>query len=296
VTSIYGIVHLKGEIATGGTNQVPFILPVGDRPATEVAVPVDLGAATAGQLDIEPSGVVTVYAEQNWSEAQVLTSLDGASFATSGSSFTKLTLKDGWTGYGPPMAGPAARSISGIVHLRGVIKTNGTLQDPFTLPAGLRPNHTVYVPVTLCDSANGRLDIYASGTVVVEVEPGAWSHAQCGVSLDGAWFAKSASYYTPLMLQDGWAAEGQGTATPAVRKISGIVHFEGAIAGSTDPLAFTLPAGFRPTHYVYTSVDMNNASGGHMLIAPNGQVTVFPAGSWTDASSLTSLDGVSFAP
>jgi hypothetical protein len=27
-----------------------------------------------------------------------------------------------------------------------------------------------------------------------------------------------------------------------VRKISGIVHFEGAIAGGTNPQAFTLPA------------------------------------------------------
>src|SRR5215472_11632427 len=34
VTNINGIVHLKGAIATHGTNNVPFTLPVGDRPAS----------------------------------------------------------------------------------------------------------------------------------------------------------------------------------------------------------------------------------------------------------------------
>src|SRR5215471_11651713 len=40
VTNINGIVHLKGAIATAGTNPVPFTLPAGDRPATNVFVPV----------------------------------------------------------------------------------------------------------------------------------------------------------------------------------------------------------------------------------------------------------------
>jgi len=81
-----------------------------------------------------------------------------------------------------------------------------------------------------------------------------------------------------------------------VRKISGIVHLEGAIAGGTNPLAFTLPAGFRPAHNVYVSVDMNGASRGQVLVDSNGQVTVFAEGSPSVASSFTSLDGVSFAP
>jgi hypothetical protein len=53
------------------------------------------------------------------------------------------------------------------------------------------------------------------------------------------------------------------TASPAVRKISGIVHLEGAMQTSgTNPLAFTLPVGFRPTHYVYVPVDMDLANRG----------------------------------
>jgi hypothetical protein len=299
VTNISGIVHLKGAIATSGTNPVPFTLPVGDRPANTVFVPVDLNGATAGSLEIDPSGLVTVGYEQSWSDAQGFTGLDGVSFATSGSSFTPLTLQNGWINYGFGMASPAVRSISGIVHLRGLIKTGGTNPLAFTLPAGFRPNHVVYVSVILCGGNNGRLDIYPNGEVFVEAEGGTWSHVVCGTSLDGVWFAKSASLYTPpLTLQNGWASYGSSTASPAVRKISGIVRLEGAMSTSgTNPLAFTLPAGFRPAHNVYVSVDTDLANRGHILIDSNGQVTVFPEGGvWTNASSFTSLDGVSFAP
>jgi hypothetical protein len=82
VGSISGIVHFKGAIRTSGTNPVPFTLPAGFRPATAVYVPVDLCNATNGRLFIQPSGVVTVYAEGGvFSNAQCFTSLDGASFA-----------------------------------------------------------------------------------------------------------------------------------------------------------------------------------------------------------------------
>ena len=300
VTNINGIVHLKGAIATHGTNNVPFTLPAGDRPATDVAVPVDLGGSDAGLMSIAPNGVVSVEPEQSWSDAQAFTGLDGVSFATSGSSFTKLTLQNGWTSYGQGFASPSARSVSGIVHLRGNIRTNGTNDEPFILPAGLRPTHLVYVPVGLCGANNGRLKILSDGEVFVEAEGGTLSNAECMTSLDGAEFAKSASLYTPLTLQNGWASYGDGTTSPAARKISGIVHLEGAMSNSTtpfDPAAFTLPAGFRPTHSVDVSVDTSDANRGHIEISPNGQVVVFAEGDvWSNAAFFTSLDGASFAP
>jgi len=300
VTNINGIVHLKGEIATSGTGQVPFTLPAGDRPATEVVVPVDLGAATAGQLQIFPSGVVTVYSEQSWSNAQALTSLDGVSFAISGSSFTPLTLQNGWANYGHGTARAAARSISGIVQLRGVIWTNGSTQAAFTLPAAFRPARAVYIPVTLCGSHYGALYIGPNGVVSVEAEPGAWSSAQCATSLDGAWFANSAASYTPLTLQNGWTSnEPFGSFGPAVRKISGIIHLEGTIynnANPPNPQVFTLPAGFRPAHDVYVTVDLlPGLTKGHLLITPSGQVAVYAEAGQSNPGSL-SLDGVSFAP
>ena len=296
VTNINGIIHLKGAIATTGTNPVPFTLPAGDRPAANVFVAVDLLGATAGLLNITPSGVVTVEAEQSWSKAQGFTGLDGASFAASGSSFTPLTPLNGWTN-AASYASAGARTINGIVHLRGAITTAGATGEPFILPAAFRPNHTVEVPVGLCGANNGRLDIFPTGVVDVEAEGGTISHAQCGTSLDGAWYATSASFYTPLTLQNGWTSYGQGFASPAVRKISGIVHLEGAMHLGTNPQAFTLPAGFRPAHSVYVTVDANASNRGHLLIQPNGQVNVF--GEQDDQSQVTaftSLDGVSFAP
>ena len=142
-------------------------------------------------------------------------------------------------------------------------------------------------------AAARRLVTYPNGEVFVNAEGATWSHAQCGVSLDGAWFASSASLYTPLAPQNGWASYATGTASPAVRKISGIVHLEGAMSSSgTNPLAFTLPAGFRPTHYVHVSVDTYLANRGQIVVAPTGQVTVVPEGNvWNNASSFTSLDG-----
>jgi hypothetical protein len=81
VRGISGIVHLKGAIATSGTNSVPFTLPANFRPGTNVFVPVDLCNATNGRLFIQHNGVVSVEAEGGtFSNAQCFTSLDGASF------------------------------------------------------------------------------------------------------------------------------------------------------------------------------------------------------------------------
>src|SRR5262249_52414747 len=96
VQTVSGIVHFKGAIATGRTNPVPFTLPLAFRPAAaNVYVPVDLCNATNGRLHIQHNGTVTVEAS-NFSNAQCFTSLDGASFAKSATSFTALTLKNGW--------------------------------------------------------------------------------------------------------------------------------------------------------------------------------------------------------
>jgi hypothetical protein len=83
VRTISGIIHLKGAIATTGSNPVPFTLPAAFRPVSVVFVPVDLCDATNGRLQIEPSGVVTVEAEGGtFSNAACFTALDGVSFAS----------------------------------------------------------------------------------------------------------------------------------------------------------------------------------------------------------------------
>jgi hypothetical protein len=179
VTTVAGIVHFKGAITTSGTNPVAFTLPAADRPDSTVYVPVDMCYATNGRLDIAPSGVVTVQAESDFSNAACFTSLDGASFAKSASSFTPLTPVNGWSNFGDGTASPAVRNIGGIIHLEGAIGTNGTSAIPFILPAADRPANTVYVKVDLCDATNGRLEIQSDGTVYVEPEDGDFSNAAC---------------------------------------------------------------------------------------------------------------------
>src|SRR5262249_48950563 len=159
VANISGIVHLKGAILTGSNNGGAFTLPLADRPAARSYVPADLCNARNGRLNITPSGVVSVQPEGSWSDAQCFTSLDGVSFAKSAASFTPLTLANGWVKYGNGTSAPAARNISGIVHLRGAIKTSGFNGIAFTLPPRDHPATDVYVPADRCNATNAGLFI-----------------------------------------------------------------------------------------------------------------------------------------
>jgi len=241
------------------------------------------GAVCAAAVALPLAGAAT---------AQAATSAPHALTTT----WTSLTLQNGWAEYGSGTAAAAVTNINGIVHLKGAIQTSGSNPVAFTLPAGDRPATNVAVPVDLLSATAGELNIAPSGQVSVAYEQ-SWSDAQQFTSLDGASFATSGSSFTKLTLQNGWTSYGQGFASPAVRKISGIVHLEGAMHLGTNPQAFTLPAGFRPAHSVYVTVDANASNRGHLLIQPNGQVNVF--GEQDDQSQVTaftSLDGVSFAP
>ena len=225
-----------------------------------------------------------------------------AQAATSGperlaSGWTALTLQNGWTNSPFGTAAAAVRTISGIVHFEGAIATTGSNPVPFTLPAAFRPASVVFVPVDLCDATNGRLQIEPSGVVTVQAEGGTFSNAACFTALDGVSFAKSASLFTPLALQNGWTSSPFGTSSPAVRTISGIIHLKGAIATTgSNPVPFTLPAAFRPASVVFVPVDLCDATNGRLQIEPSGVVTVeAEGGAFSNAACFTSLDGVSFA-
>jgi hypothetical protein len=185
VRIIGGVVQFKGAIATRGTSPLPFHLPSTFRPSTDVYVKVDLCNSANGRLFIQPSGVVTVEAENTFTDAQCFTSLDGASFALS--SFQALTLRNGWTGGPFSTARPAIRAINGVVHFKGAMATSGTNAEPFVLPLAFRPSTSVYVPVDMCNATNGRLFIQPKGVVEVEAET-KFSNAQCFTSLDGVTF------------------------------------------------------------------------------------------------------------
>ena len=292
-TLIAGIVHLQGAVATTGTNPVAFTLPPALRPATNVYVPVDQCGATKGRLFIQPDGTVTVQAEKLFANAQCFTSLDGASYVLQAT--TPLTPLNGWAGAPFGTSQPAATLVSGVVHLQGALTANGSTSPwVFTLPPALRPATNVYVPVDLCNAANGRLLIQPDGTVTVQAE-NSFSDAQCFTSLDGASFALTASI--PLTTVNGWTGAPFGTSQPAAALVSGVVQLQGAISTTgTNPAAFTLPAGLRPTANVYVPVDLCNAANGRLNIQPDGTVTVEAENSFSDAQCFTSLDGVSFLP
>ncbi|HEX9030557.1 MAG TPA: hypothetical protein VF834_01850 [Streptosporangiaceae bacterium] len=104
--------------------------------------------------------------------------------------------------------------------------------------------------------------------------------------------------WTLLTLQNGWTGGPFGTSARAVRTISGIIHLKGAIATTgSNPVPFTLPAGFRPARSVFVPVDLCDATSGRLQIQPTGVVTVqAESGAFSNAACFTSLDGVSFAP
>lgn len=210
-------------------------------------------------------------------------------------SFMTLALQNGWTNAANNTNNASAALVSGVVHLRGGIAA-GTSAAAFTLPSGFRPPTNVYVPATLATAKNGRLLIEPTGVVAVQEELGdGFSVAQQLTSLDGVSFAISASGYTQLGLQNGWAGAPFGTRPPAVANIGGIVRFQGAMATTgTSDAPFTLPAAFRPAVTVYLPIDLCNAHKGRLVVNPSGAVSVVAAGAFSDAQCFTSLEGVAF--
>jgi len=103
---------------------------------------------------------------------------------------------------------------------------------------------------------------------------------------------------TPLTLTNGWINYSSGTSLATVEQVTGIVQLRGAISTSgTNPVPFTLPAGFRPATAVYVPVDLCNATKGRLFIQTSGVVTVqAEGGTFSNAQCFTSLDGASFAP
>ena len=80
-----------------------------------------------------------------------------------------------------------------------------------------------------------------------------------------------AGSWTPLTLQNGWTNSPFGTSAAAVRMISGIVQLKGTIATTgSNPVPFTLPAGFRPAGTVFAQVARCTASNGRLQIEPTG--------------------------
>jgi hypothetical protein len=287
------IVTLKGAIANGTTGTA-FTLAKSLRPATDVYVPLDLCTATKGRVHITPTGVATIQAETNFSNAQCFTSLEGATYARNTNGFTALSLVNGWTGGPFSTSQPMVVNDNGIIRFKGAI-ANGTTSIAFTLPVGMRPANEVYVPVDMSNASNGRLIIDPSGTVSLEAEGGTFSNAQNFTSLDGAWFALDATGATGLSLVNGWTGGGFSTGQAGVRDVGGVAYFSGSVENGTSSVIATLTGAFRPPKTVYVPVDLCGAANGRLIVSNAGVVTVQAEnGTFSNAQCFTSLDGVAF--
>jgi hypothetical protein len=296
VEMVNGIVHFRGAIATTGANSEPFVMPAAFRPTigTYVDIPITLCNGAHGAIIVSHFGQVSIAAEHSFSSAQCMTSLDGASYAPNDASYTSLPLINGWF-TGDTNRNPAFKKINGVVHFAGNM-TGGPNPVPFVLPVGFRPATTVYVPVDLGSTSNGRLMIEPNGTVTVQSE-GSFSNASDNTSFDGAWFVAANTGYSNLKLLNGWGDYGSGTATPAADSANGAfpVYLKGAMfTTGANPKPFVLPAADRPVHNVYINVDLCSATAGQLFIQPNGVVTVKAETHFSNAQCFTSLDGASF--
>jgi hypothetical protein len=219
---------------------------------------------------------------------------------------TPLSLVNGWTSapFGTQQAG-VKQLNDGIVTFTGAI-AGGTSSTAFTLPANDWPASTVYLPVDMCSSTKGRLEITPAGVGIVQSET-SFNEAKCFTSLDGVSYAlPSAAPNTPLTPQNGWHTAPFGNAAPGVQletytwpfngptQVS--VHFTGAISSSSSNpgIPFVLPVSMRPSTARYVPVDMCDATNGRIIIRPDGTVTVQPESDFSEASCFTSLDGAWF--
>jgi hypothetical protein len=301
-TLIQGTVHLRGAIATGGTNPVPLTLPKGMRPSAGAYIPITLCNAAKGRLYIDTQGVVTVEAENaDFAKAQCFTSLDGVSFEVNTVGTTPLTLINSWRSYGTRPA--AARVVDGVVHFQGSI-AGGTTAAPFTLTSAFRPvGRTIYVPVDLCNAHKGRLVIDVNGTVTINTF-GAFAEAQCFTSLEGVSYPLDAAGGATLALNGGWSVADAvlHTGSPSVKNVDGIVRFSGALkanVGTTaaaNGVAFTLPDSMWPATLVYIPIDLCAAQKGRIYITTTGNVGVDvpPGATWSTAQCFVSLEGASY--
>lgn len=232
--------------------------------------------------------------------ARAFTSLDGLSFDKDVYDGTPIFLVNGWAAtysYRMGVSGSEGGNavyftyVDGSVRLQGHI-SSGTATRIGTLPSGFRPNATVYLPVTLCDSY-GRLVIYTSGNIYVQNgNGGSFSDASCGVSLEGTSFPLPSAVW-PLTLQNGWATYSSREAKANMAG-GGIVQFEGSISGGTSQTIANLEWWMAPPNTVRVVADSNGAREARLVIDSSGVVKV-TGESLTHTSGFTSLEGPSFS-
>jgi hypothetical protein len=150
----------------------------------------------------------------------------------------------------------------------------------------LKKQGTQYVidPNGVCRAIIGNLKTDQNGT---ETGLSGWGIAV--FTSDGHWVTSSTdSGWIAPTLEHSW---GHGAAEVGYRLQGNIVRLRGRLTGgASGTIAFTLPAGYRPSQQTYMPLIAGGANTGYAVIEPAGTVAV----GFTVAEGSPSLDGVTF--
>ncbi len=307
VASYDGVVHFKGAL-TNGSSPTMFTLPVTARPDTDIYVSADLCNAAVGRVRISPNGSVSVESPTNFGDAQCFTSLESVSYLLDSTNLTPLSLLGTWQP-APLSNAPAAKSVDGMVRLRGAIRSGGSGGGAFVMPPSLAPLErtelVVPVPVQFAELAGlviGSNGAFVEGAVLTR--PETYGPSRSFTSLEGVNFpTPSNPAFKPLTLLGLWIPYPYLFApeSPAATIVRDIVYLKGSISTPT-PVGvgsqiFNLPPILRPEGEVYVPIVLcDGATKGRLHISPSGIVSVAQVGGGLDlAGCRTFLDGVSYA-
>jgi hypothetical protein len=114
-----------------------------------------------------------------------------ASAAAEALDYQVMTLQNGWQRFSLAVAAPsAALDSENVVHLKGaMLQTGPANQSPFILPKKLRPNRTLYIPISLINGRPGRVVVLESGNVLIEATN--FDDAQGFTSLEGVTYSRN---------------------------------------------------------------------------------------------------------
>jgi hypothetical protein len=104
--------------------------------------------------------------------------------------------------------------------------------------------------------------------------------------------------FRQLNLINDWERYSDQTRTAAVALSSeGIVYLRGGMKhqiGEVSIYPFVMPKAYRPRRIVVARIGLVGGRAGLLIIKPNGEVYIDPAGTMQDARYFTSLEGVSY--
>lgn len=215
--------------------------------------------------------------------------------------WTPMNLTNNWVDYSPPFSSAGyTKTAGGVILLKGLVRSgSGNIA---TLPVGYRPAMSIMFENST-NSAGGRVDIRADGTINMSVGSNAW------FSLDGIAFMPASASFTGASFVNGWGnyspASGDTSWQGAGYTLDGAgrVQLTGLIrAGTTtsNTPMFTVPAGYRPPEYIHVLNDVGNSpthysvdSSGNVLAKGFGnnylslQEMYYPAGRTTGTDCTT---------